>query len=576
MLHQSRGWGGRRVSPVFLCFLGLLVLTGCSTEHYRRSADREVYGIIRELEARMLGKTNDFTIDTRYSARKPDSILPSELIEDRLQTNRRTLSIEGALELATKNSRKYQTERERLYLTTLTLTESRYAFAPQPFANSTAKMTRTGPGGRVDSVNTQIGVDQVLKTGGSLGLKLANDLLRYYSGDPSRSVISVLSINLAQPLLRGFGKNNPQVEALTQTERNAVYALRNYSYFQNQYALKIVTDYFNLLMRKDEVRNQYANYLSRVTNTVRLEARKDRESRPGVDQARQSELRAKNTYINAVANYFDALDTFKIELGLPLGEKLYLDDEALKEIARVGPIAVALPREAAYRLGVEKQLTVLNAIDTFEDKKRKIHVAADRLRADLNIFADASLQSDAPVDYTTFDPNRWRGGVGIKLDLPIDRLTERNVYRTSLINFEAELRNLTLTLDDLRDRIEGGLRTLQQRYQNFVIQTNSLALAEDQVASTTMMQEAGRADVRDIIDAQDAMIVGQNAVTSSLVDYQAARLQLLLDIGILDATKEKFWLRDELSAYFDQSAAAELRLDLPRGELIPPEVFFNQ
>ena len=45
---------------------------------------------------------------------------------------------------------------------------------------------------------------------------MANDILRYYTGDPRRSLISILTVNLSQPLLRGFGRNNPLVENLTQ------------------------------------------------------------------------------------------------------------------------------------------------------------------------------------------------------------------------------------------------------------------------------------------------------------------------------------------------------------------------
>jgi outer membrane protein TolC len=572
--HQSAGkW---LVSSLFFVGLAAWVLSGCSSAHYRRSADQETYRVLQRVERQIFGKTNQFSIDTPYSARKPEGILPKELIEDRLQTNRRVLSLAGALDLAVTRSRRYQTEKERLYLTALTLTGERHAFRPQFLAGTTANFERTTTGDQIGSVNSSLSVGQLLKSGGQLGLNLANDLLRYYTGDPRRSAISTISVNLAQPLLRGFGRNNPAVEALTQAERNVVYAVRNYSFFQNQFALEIVNDYFDLLTRKDVVRNQYTNYLHRVENTLRLEARQDRETRPGVDQARQSDLGAKNAYVNAVAGYFNALDQFKIKLGLALGERLYLDDRTLAELQQIGLVPVALPREGAYRLAVEKQLPILNAIDQFEDSKRKIRVARDRLRPDLNLLADASLDSDRPTDYTKFDPNLWRGNVGLELNLPLDRLSERNAYRSSLVTFESELRNLTLTLDNLRSSIDRGLRTLEQLYQNYVIQTNALALADSRVDSTMMLQQAGRAEVRDVLDAQDSQIAAQNAVTGALVDYQLARLQLMLDLGTLETEADKFWLQDHLSAYFKQSVAAAESPELPRGHLIPPDELFNE
>ena len=340
-------------------------------------------------------------------------------------------------------------------------------------------------------------------------------------------------------------------------------------------ALEIVNDYFALLAQKDNIRNRYTNYLGRLQSTQRLVARVvDRESLSGVDQARQAELGAKNNYVNAVATYRNALDQFKIKLGLPLGEKLALDDQALKEVEQTGLVPAPLDADQAYRLGVQKQLQILNEIDRFEDLKRKTRVAANGLKADLNLVANASLNSEPPTDYTRFDPNKVRAGVGLELNLPIDRLRERNNYRATLVSFEAELRNLTLTLDTLKDNIQRGVRTLDQRRQNYQIQTNALDVANRRVESTTLLQQAGRAEVRDVVESQDAQIAAQNAVTTALIDYQEARLQLMLDIGALDTELQKFWLKDHLAGFFPSGvvAAKAPPTDEP---ILPPEKFFN-
>jgi outer membrane protein TolC len=553
--------------------LGALILSGCSSAHYRRSADKEVYRIIQQVENGIFGRTNEFTIETPYSARKPKDIPAIELIEDRLQTNRRVLTIEGALELAATRSRQYQAEKERLYLTALTLTGARYQFTPQFFANSRARFERDALGERIGTVNSQVGVDQLVKSGGRLGVSLANDILRYYTGDPRRSVISALSVNLVQPLLRGFGRNNAAVESLTQAERNVVYAVRNYSYFQDQFALEIVSDYFALLAQKDAIRNRYTNFMNLGLSTKRLEARaKDREALVDVDQARQDELSSKNTYVNAVANYRTSLDQFKIKLGLPLGEQILLEDQSLKELEQIGLIDVILDPQEAYRIAVKKQLTILNAIDSFEDSKRKVRVSADRLKADLNLLADASLASDEPTDYTTFDPDKIRAGVGLELDLPIDRLTERNDYRSTLVSFESELRSLTLVLDQLRDSIQRGLRTVAQRRQNCEIQSNALVLANRRVASTTLLLEAGRVEVRNLLEAHESLINVQNSLIAARVDYNLARLQLMLDIGALNKDLPQFWLKDHLPGFLPGSAPAATTTD---DRLLTPEEYFN-
>jgi hypothetical protein len=132
-----------------------------------------------------------------------------------------------------------------------------------------------------------------------------------------------------------------------------------------------------------------------------------------VDQARQAELTAKDNYVNAVATYRNSLDQFKIKLGLPLGEKLALDDQELDELEQTGLVPAPMDPEAAYRVATAKQLQILNAIDRFEDSKRTVRVAANQLQADLNIVADADLASEPPTDYSHFDPSKVRVNVGL-------------------------------------------------------------------------------------------------------------------------------------------------------------------
>ena len=259
------------VALLLLAVASALLFPGCTKSHYRNAADKDTYRIVQQVEARLFGKTNAFSIETPYSHRQPTDILPPELIEDRLQTNRRLLSLDAALDLAFTRSREYQFQKETLYLTALSLTGAKHAFSPQFFANSEARFNRvpnevnvvktevvSTPGGLVTNVvvsketqvkgvgtvNSQVGVSQLLKSGGSFSITLANDIVNdlvlYYNGDPQRSIVSTISVNLVQPLMTGFGRNHPAVEALTQAERNVAYAVRNHAFFQDQFSLEIV------------------------------------------------------------------------------------------------------------------------------------------------------------------------------------------------------------------------------------------------------------------------------------------------------------------------------------------------
>lgn len=516
---------------------------GCTASHYRKSADKEVSKIIQEKQKKVFGQTNAFTIETPYSHRKPDEIKAQEIVVDRLASAKQVLSLPDALRIAVQSNRPYQLRKENLYLSALTLTRERFAFTPQFFAGTTATGERSSNGDQTLRGNTRAGGDLLMKTGGRIGLDIANDLLRFYTGDPRRSAVSTISMNIVQPLLRGAGAKIA-AENLTQAERNVIYEIRNFSYYQSTFAFDTVSTYFRLLQQQDSVRNQYNNYLSLASYLKRQEALAvDRLARSQVDETRQSVLSARNNYILAVTQYQSSLDQFKITLSLPLGYEVRLDENTLKEVESVGLIAVSLAETEANQTALDHRLDLLNEIDIFEDSKRKIKIAADRLKPDLNLFADASLQSDRPTDYAKFDLNDYRLSGGVQLNLPISRLLERNSYRSALLSFERQIRTLALFLDDVRDDIRTGLRSLEQASQTYEIQKNARALADRRVENSTILMDAGRVDSRVLLDAQNAQVQAYNAVTKALVDYHLARLRLLLHMGILKTEEEKFWLK---------------------------------
>jgi outer membrane protein TolC len=565
---------------LFVWILGVFVilLAGCTAKHYQKTSNRDAYKLIRQGQQQALGKTNVFDINTRYSARDPQAISPKELIDDRDQGSDRVLSIEQALDLAAKNSRRYQSEKEKLFQLALNVTGARHDFRPSLIGTSTGKAYANANNDKLGSVNSQMGAKQTLMTGGRIGVSIANDLLYYGAGTPRRTAISTISADLFQPLLRDLGRYNSTIEALTQAERNLIYGIRSFSQFQNAFAVEIVNDYFKLLAQKEVVRSRYTNYLSRVKSTRRLEARaNDRERAMDVDQARQAELGAVDNYVKAVASYFNQMNQFKVKLALPIAEQIQLDDQLLKDLHSRGPLSLSLPRDEAYRMAVSKQFEVLNAIDKFEDSKRKIKVTVNRLKADLNIVGEASLESDRPIDYTKFNPGEVQGSIGLELKLPFDRLKERNDYRASLITFESELRTLTLRLDTLKDGIDGGLRSLEQRRQSYQIQTSALKLADRLVENISLLLEAGRAEIRDLLEAQDSQIAAQIAVNSELLGYQESVLQLLLDIGVIETGSDRFWLKDQVSPHFEAGTQPPPvgAARLPSGELISPDKLFK-
>ncbi len=525
------------------CSLGVVgLLVGCSAQQSKKAADGEVYAILQKAEKHVFGKKTDFTIDTKYSARQPKHVKASELLDKSQSGGSRSMSIDDAINYAVRNSREYQSQRERLYLTALNLSSSKHRFNPQFGAGVDPFVARDSNGDQRGGVGTSGRLSQSLITGGNYSLSLANDLLKYFTGDPRRSASSVVSLNILQPLLSGAGKKIA-AEQLTQANRNVVYGLRDYNQFQDEFSREIVVQYLRLLQQKESVKNQLTNYEARQSNAEYLRARAvDRASPQEVSDAEQDELQSKTSWINAKARYQTSLDDFKLTLGMPTTVKLSLVDNELDKIANSGLKTVSLTTRQSFNLALKNRLPLLNEIDRFEDQKRQVVIAADALKADINLVGSASLRSTGN-SYEKFNFDRVSSQVGLELNLPINKKIERNGYRSSLIQFESSIRGLSRTYDSLQNLMEQRHRQLRQFQQNYEIQKGAVELAKKRVEANKMRLQAGTLIFRRLSESQDSLIQAQNAVTDALVDYQQARLQLFTDIGILNTEDRSYWLK---------------------------------
>jgi outer membrane protein TolC len=552
----------------------LLSVPGCSTNFYRERADKDVYGILKYKEAGVLGKTNEFTINTEYSDREPLEIPPDELINGRaLSGEKRAIDIPESLRLAIANNRSYQSRKERLYLSALSLTGRRFEFEKQPFGRLRVGGDRESDKDlRLDSNGNRFGFTQLLKTGGTVSATLANDMVRYFTGDPRRSITTVMSVNFMQPLLRGAGQDIV-AENLTQSERDVIYEIRDFALFQQTFAVGVISQYVRLLQQQDQVRNSYQNFLRLKALNKRAVAmvEAERMQKFQFDQSVQQELSGRSSYISAVQRYQNQLDDFKKELNLAQGVHLVLNTDILDDLKAIGLQVVNVGDLDGYQSAVEKKLDILNAIDRFEDRKRKIKVAANALKADLNFLSDVSLQNDS-TDYADFDPGNFKASAGLELDLPFNRRTQRNNYRSTLIRFESELRTLTISLDDTRDAVREGIRSLEQLRQNFVIQKEALRLANERVNSIRFLIESGRAQIRDELEAQNALLSAQNSVTRVMVDYFDARLKFLIDVGVLNMEPEQWWLHTEKLVRTENTGPVA---GLPTSKVYTPDEVFS-
>jgi len=577
------------------------VLAGCAG-FYRRDADRRAYAIVEEAQRRALGRTEPFTIDRPAETLRrrllldqdlprsgPVSLGPDEVPRvkhwpDKKYSGRAatadeppwrteggcTLTLAQALAVAARNNRSYQSQKEDVFRTALALDLEANEFRSLLFAGAEGTLRADH-----DTVPTTRGLagtgtadwERKLKTGTLLTAGFAIDLTRLLTQDGGSSLGLLADATITMPLLRGAGAHIV-TEPLTQAERDVAYALWDFARFKRTLAVTVASAYLGVLRQLDELENAEANYrrLQASTRRARRLAEAGRLPRIQVDQSLQDELRARDRWVAARQSYQQRLDSLKLTLGLPTDAKIDLDRGELDRLSAVaealrggddaagddgpdgatadgGPLEIDEGR--AIRTALSHRLDLRTALGQVVDAQRKAVVAADALNLGLSLTGTAQWGERRGVGATGENAQlRLARGVynlGVELDLPLERTAERNAWRNSLISFERAVRSAQELEDQIKQDVRQALRQLRQQRESYRIQARAVTLAQRRVTSTDLFLQAGRAAIRDVLEAQDALLSAQNARTAALVSYRIAELQLQRDMGVLEVDAKGNW-----------------------------------
>ncbi len=545
MLHTHR------FTLLSASLLTALVLgVGCSASHYTKEADREVYGIVAGRQEAVFGDARPFSLERRQEALEPYTgarACPPAVLADAPEGEAENplpdvgpdamrLGLAEALRLAVLASRDFQDQRETLYQTALALTAQRHVFDPIFSATGSPTVVNDERDReRTFESTSEIGYSHQLVTGAAITTNLALAALKFINQQLGDTVGSTLAFTFDQPLWAGADPIVVQ-DNLIQAEKNVTYAVRIFARYEKTFAVGIASDYLRVLEARQVVLNEHLNYLSLRETRERAESLAEAERLPEfqVDQARQDELRAYNRWVTARESYLNTLDSFKLVLGIPTACPIELDHRELDALAAGGLRPLAVDTADAARLALETRLDLANARGGVEDAERRIRVAKDALKGDINFVASLGYESDPnSAQSARIQFHHGNYAAGFDIDLPLDRLDERNALREAEINRDAARRTLTEQEDRVVLAVRQAVRTLEQARQSYDTQRVSVELAERRVESTRLLLQAGRASQRDVLEAQDALIQAQNALTGALVDHTIAGLELQRDVGTL-------------------------------------------
>jgi len=630
----------RIINIVALIGLSATLAVGCrTTKTHRGEADEAAMKIIEEKQQQALGRQEPFTIETPADTLRRRLLLDQQLpyagraslgVSDLKAVNYwpdddytskakvpptsqpagwsggvLRLALVQALQVAAQNSRDYQSRKEAIFTNALSLELERDDFRASFSAalNSTGSVDYGGDDPVANVVTTpQVGASRRFANGAVASVNLALDIVKLLTQPHSFNTdIVKADASISMPLLRGAGQHIV-MEPLTQAERNVAYDLLEFEQYKRTFAVSIASGYLSVLREFDRLKNQRDGYerIIRSTRYSRRMADSGRLSEIQYDQAFQSQLSGRESWISAQQSYQRQLDTFKVLLGLPPDAQIELDGTELQGLAaattaalslpsplqpstrpasRPGDVAGAmaaatlpaatqgvstqpstapsmdeeiileplteegagrfeLPEEQAIRLAFANRPDLQTAQGDVYDAQRKVVVAADALRAGLNVSANASIVDRGNGQIRA---EKGRYSVSGALDLPLERTAQQNSYRSSLISLERATRSVQQLEDDIKTSIRNQLRRLAQSRESLKTQTVAVSVARRRVMSTDLQLQAGRIPIRDVLDAQSSLVSAQDALTSALVTYRVSELELQRELGVLEVNHEGLW-----------------------------------
>ncbi|MDZ7664965.1 MAG: TolC family protein [Desulfotignum sp.] len=467
-----------------------------------------------------------------------------------------TLTLFQALEISARNSFDYQTRKETVFQAALALyleqDQFRNRFIGQVQQLFSADLS-TDPGKKGTRSSVDMTGARQFESGAALTTSLAVDLATLLFSGGGSSVGIAGDASLSIPLLRGSGRHIV-MENLRQAEQNMVYAILEFERFKKTFAVAVGSQYLNLLQQMDTVDNAREDYSRREALTLRSRRLGDAGRLKGiqVDQSVQTQLVARQRWLSAKESFKKQMDSFKILLGLPPDADIQLDPGSIIQMKKrqdrvlddPGPLELA--EQTAVSLALERRLDLQIAQAKVFDAQRKVVVAADALGAELTFLGSASAGERRTITSADLDNAALRMDKGVfsallTLDLPFERTAEAVTYRNRYIELAQAVRDVQKLEDTVKIEIRNRLRELFEARKTLVIQAQAVALAEKRVKSISLFMEAGRAETRDLLEAQDALLTAQNSLTAARVDYRIAELEMQRDMGVLMVTDTGLW-----------------------------------
>lgn len=547
----------RLSQPAVASFMLLaLGLSACSTGFYKKWADKETYGILRKKASKVPNSGQDFLDITPPPPVSMEELRKNmkkeEFLGDRafVEEGARVINLAKALDLAVHRNRNYLTQKEAVYQAALGLTLTRQQYSPilagSGSGTKSSNVTLSGVNNLVrtstQTTTGNLGVSALTRTGAQIATNLTTNFVKFLTGGGNSNGLSQLGVSLTQPILAGTGYLSAS-ETLTQAERNVIYSIRTFAQFRKSFVVSITQQYYSAIQSRETARNAYLAFKAFdfvVARETAMQAENAANStKSSVFRLVQSRIVFNRNWLNAIQSYETALDNLKINLGLPVTERIvldYKDKEDLKIIEVPGTV------EDAIAVGLSNRLDVWNLRDQVEDASRKVLVAKQQVLPTVNALVNYSVLDNPGRKQFGLEPENRNYSMGFNADLNLNQKPERNVMRSAIIAEQQARRALDLSEETVRSAIRADWRNLQLARKQYELARTGMELSTSRLEVEEAFNAEGLGTAINLVDAQRDMNDTRNLMVSTSINYTLVRLQLYLDMGVLFIDKDGGWI----------------------------------
>jgi outer membrane protein TolC len=435
------------------------------------------------------------------------------------------LTLARAVSLALEKNDRLLGSRDSVEQADLSVRLARSSFRPKVVPNVLGSFGQTD----VSNQTYRLDLSQRLTTGTELRATAAsatsqNQLGSYYNTDTT--------LQLSQPLLRGFGKGVAR-RNLTSAEARRADAARQQGLSEQQVTLEVAGTYYRIVAQKRLIASAEKS-LERAKNLLEASTAKlgvGRVSQLDVFRAQQLVAQAEGQLLDARGAVEDAKDQLRGLFGEGADFGFEVGDAIPKAIE---PISA----EQAVDIALERRLELRSAEEAISESERAAKFAKNQLLPQLDINFALTRRETAESFRSSFKFDHFRFATFFAVSLPMDRTAQTVELHNAVIERDRRRREAQTLRLRIAEQARRAVRQQERLLRGLEVADQSVQFAEKELEVANLRYQRGLSNNLDVVSAEGNVLAAEGRRVGILAELAVARLSLRATLGTLDPRKD--------------------------------------